>query len=98
MAMADVIVSAGLIPIWSKAAPVGKPFRIYSLHDHSIKTWQHRHVFLGAAHDTHELRTWLVVALTSTMMVAEIVAGAVFGSMALTADGWHMCTHAAALA
>jgi cation diffusion facilitator family transporter len=68
------------------------------LHEHSIKTWQHQHVFLGAAHDTHERRTWLVVALTATMMVAEIVAGAVFGSMALTADGWHMCTHAAALA
>ena len=31
------------------------------------------------------------------MMVAEIVAGSVYGSMALTADGWHMSTHAAAL-
>ncbi len=31
------------------------------------------------------------------MMVAEIVAGAVFGSIALTADGWHMSTHAGAL-
>ncbi len=32
------------------------------------------------------------------MMVAEIVAGNIYGSMALTADGWHMSTHAAALA
>jgi cation diffusion facilitator family transporter len=32
------------------------------------------------------------------MMVAEIVGGTVFGSMALVADGWHMSTHAAALA
>ena len=31
------------------------------------------------------------------MMVAEIVGGYVFGSMALVADGWHMSTHAAAL-
>jgi cation diffusion facilitator family transporter len=31
------------------------------------------------------------------MMVAEIVAGTIFGSMALVADGWHMSTHAAAL-
>ena len=31
------------------------------------------------------------------MMVAEIVGGTIFGSMALTADGWHMSTHAAAL-
>ena len=29
-------------------------------------------------------------------MTAEIVAGMVFGSMALLADGWHMGTHAAA--
>src|SRR4051812_34573082 len=31
------------------------------------------------------------------MMVAEIIAGSVYGSMALLADGWHMSTHAAAL-
>lgn len=31
------------------------------------------------------------------MMVVEIVAGNLFGSMALTADGWHMSTHAAAM-
>jgi cation diffusion facilitator family transporter len=31
------------------------------------------------------------------MMVAEIVGGTMFGSMALVADGWHMSTHAAAL-
>jgi cation diffusion facilitator family transporter len=31
------------------------------------------------------------------MMVAEITAGWLFGSMALLADGWHMFTHAAAL-
>lgn len=34
--------------------------------------------------------------LTATMMVVEIVAGMVFGSMALLADGWHMATHVAA--
>lgn len=31
------------------------------------------------------------------MMVVEITAGHVFGSMALIADGWHMSTHAAAM-
>lgn len=35
--------------------------------------------------------------LTVVMMVAEIAAGAVTGSMALMADGFHMATHAAAL-
>ena len=32
------------------------------------------------------------------MMVAEIVGGTIYGSMALVADGWHMSTHAGALA
>lgn len=58
---------------------------------------RHEHVFLGSEHDRHERRTWLVVGLTTVMMVAEIVAGTVYGSMALVADGWHMSTHAAAL-
>src|SRR6476620_3826738 len=67
------------------------------MHGHSLQNWQHRHVFLGAAHDKHERQTWIVVGLTAAMMVAEIVAGTVYGSMALLADGWHMSTHAAAL-
>src|SRR4051812_22592286 len=67
------------------------------MHAHSIEHWQHRHAFLGARHDRHERRTWLVVMLTAVMMVAEIAGGSLFGSMALVADGWHMSTHAAAL-
>lgn len=50
----------------------------------------------SAANDS-ERRTWFVIGLTSVVMVVEIVAGIVFGSMALLADGWHMATHAAAL-
>lgn len=68
------------------------------MHTHSIEHWQHHHSFLGARHDRHERRTWFVVALTAVMMVAEIAGGAWFGSMALFADGWHMSTHAGALA
>lgn len=68
------------------------------MHTHSIEPWQHPHVFLGAKHDRHEKRTWFVVALTAAMMVAEIVGGTIFGSMAVVADGWHMSTHAGALA
>src|SRR6185312_3206346 len=67
------------------------------MHTHSLEPWQHNHVFLGASHDRHERRTLLVVALTATMMVAEIVGGTIFGSMAVVADGWHMSTHAGAL-
>lgn len=56
------------------------------------------HDFLGAAHDRNARRTLWVVALTSVMMVAEIAAGLITGSMALLADGFHMATHAGALA
>ncbi len=41
--------------------------------------------------------TWRVILLTLVMMVVEIVAGFIFGSMALLADGWHMGTHVIAL-
>ncbi len=34
--------------------------------------------------------------LTAITMIGEIIAGIVFGSMALLADGWHMGTHSAA--
>lgn len=57
----------------------------------------HDHVFLGDRHRRNERRVWLVIALTAAMMVVEIVAGTIFGSMALVADGWHMSTHAGAM-
>jgi cation diffusion facilitator family transporter len=68
------------------------------MHAHTLSDWRHDHVFLGEAHDRNERRTWTVVALTAAMMVAEIAGGTIFGSMALLADGWHMSTHAGALA
>lgn len=68
------------------------------MHSHTLDDWRHEHVFLGAAHDRNERRTWAVVGLTATMMAVEIAGGTVFGSMALLADGWHMATHAGALA
>jgi cation diffusion facilitator family transporter len=68
------------------------------MHTHTQEQWTHEHVFLGARHDANEVRTWWVVGLTTVMMVGEIVGGTLFGSMALVADGWHMSTHAGALA
>ena len=67
------------------------------MHSQSISRWQHEHVFLGAAHARNEQRSRIVIAITAAMMVAEIAAGAAFGSMALLADGFHMATHAGAL-
>jgi cation diffusion facilitator family transporter len=57
----------------------------------------HNHVFLGEGHEQNERRTWMVIALCSFMMVAEIIGGWLFGSIALVADGLHMSTHASAL-
>ena len=57
----------------------------------------HDHDFLGASHDANARRTLWVVLLTAVMMVGEIVAGYLTGSMALFADGFHMATHAGAL-
>jgi cation diffusion facilitator family transporter len=57
----------------------------------------HDHYFLGAGHVRSERRTWMVIGLCSFMMIAEIVGGWLFGSIALVADGLHMSTHASAL-
>jgi cation diffusion facilitator family transporter len=68
------------------------------MHTHSLERWHHAHVFLGEKHDYHERRTWFVVALTAATMVAEVIGGTLFGSLAVVADGVHMSTHVAALA
>lgn len=57
----------------------------------------HEHVFLGQDHRRNERRVWWVIALTAGMMAVEIIAGHLYGSMALVADGWHMSTHAGAM-
>lgn len=57
----------------------------------------HDHFFLGSDHQRNERKVWLVIALTASMMLLEIGAGTVYGSMALVADGWHMSTHAGAM-
>ncbi|MBW1860110.1 MAG: CDF family Co(II)/Ni(II) efflux transporter DmeF [Deltaproteobacteria bacterium] len=62
-----------------------------------LSPWCHEHVFLGANQQINERRTWIVIGLTASMMIVEIVCGLLFGSMALLADGWHMASHAAAL-
>ena len=62
-----------------------------------MPTAGHNHVFLGEGHDKNERRTWAVIVLCTVMMVAEIVGGLLFGSIALVADGLHMSTHASAL-
>src|SRR5580692_8718022 len=65
--------------------------------DQLLQPAGHDHVFLGTDHERAERRTWTVIVLCTVMMIAEIVGGALFGSLALIADGLHMSTHAGAL-
>jgi cation diffusion facilitator family transporter len=66
------------------------------MHVHTLQQWKHRHRY--NIEDGHgERNTRRVIVLTVSMMIIEIAAGYLFGSMALLADGWHMGTHAVAL-
>ncbi len=62
-----------------------------------IKAWQHDHVFSQDKLRIGESRVLIVIAITAAAMVLEIVAGLMFGSMALLADGLHMGSHVLAL-
>lgn len=67
------------------------------MHGHSLERWQYEHDYLPHTQDVSERRTRLALALTVVMMVAELITGYATGSLALTADGWHMGSHAVAL-
>jgi len=67
------------------------------MHNDPLGQWRHDHVFEQDTKRAGEARTLIVVAITAVMMVIEIIAGLVYGSMALLADGLHMASHAAAL-
>src|SRR6516165_4884844 len=67
------------------------------MHSQSMDEYRHSHIFLGDTHERNERKTWAVIAICTTMMLAEIVGGWWFGSVALIADGLHMSTHAGAL-
>lgn len=65
------------------------------MHTETLRRWQHDHDYL-TLHDQSRKRSWQVLILTLIVMSIEIVAGTVYGSMALLAVGWHMSTHAVA--
>jgi cation diffusion facilitator family transporter len=56
----------------------------------------HSHVFEDSKPKAERKTRWALI-LTAIMMVAEIIGGWTFGSMALLADGWHMSSHVLAL-
>jgi cation diffusion facilitator family transporter len=65
------------------------------VHIHRLEQWHLSHDF-SVDQNHAERNTKIVMLLTALTMVAEIVAGTIFRSMALLADGWHMTTHVAA--
>ncbi len=65
------------------------------MHIHTLEKWRHIHNY-STRNEKGERRTRYVLLLTAVTMVAEIIAGTMYGSMALLADGWHMGTHVAA--
>lgn len=56
----------------------------------------HDHIF-DRGNPIAEKKTAWALVLTTIMMVAEIISGYAFNSMALLADGWHMSSHSLAL-
>src|SRR3954468_14750913 len=64
--------------------------------DTTSAPWHHSHAFHSAS-EAAQRSTMLVFWITAFAMVAEIVAGYWFNSMALLADGWHMSSHALAI-
>jgi cation diffusion facilitator family transporter len=66
------------------------------MHIYKLEEWQHHHQF-NMENPQGERNTWKVISLTLVMMLIEIFAGVLFGSMALLADGFHMATHTFAL-
>jgi cation diffusion facilitator family transporter len=67
------------------------------MHSETLDQLRHDHHYVVDAQHAAERRTRWVIAVTLTMMVIELVTGYLTGSLALTADGWHMGSHAAAL-
>ncbi len=68
-----------------------------STHSHDLGAFAHSHAFADAGQRQRERALAAVTLLTLATMALELAVGWWTGSLALTADGWHMGTHALAL-
>ncbi len=66
-------------------------------HTHNNAALAHSHSYADGSTAQRERALSSVVVITLVTMVCELVAGWWTSSLALTADGWHMGTHALAL-
>ncbi len=67
------------------------------MHTHDLRPFDHSHAFADEGQRQRERALAAVTALTLATMFVELAVGWWTGSLALTADGWHMGTHALAL-
>lgn len=81
----------------AETEPLGATGEAPPMHRESLSAWEHDHRFGQHVQRAGETRTLWVIGLTGAMMVVEIAAGWLYGSMALLADGLHMASHAGAL-
>lgn len=66
-------------------------------HAHDLRPFEHSHAFADEGQRRRERALATVTLLTLATMAVELGVGWWTGSLALTADGWHMGTHALAL-
>jgi cation diffusion facilitator family transporter len=66
-------------------------------HVHDLGPFAHSHSFADGGQQARARALTTVTTITLVTMVLELVVGWWSGSLALTADGWHMGTHALAL-
>lgn len=66
------------------------------MHTEDLSIWGHGHIF-NKTNFAAERGTLVVMWITASMMLVEIIAGWCYNSMALLADGWHMSSHTAAI-
>lgn len=66
-------------------------------HRHDLSGASHEHHYAVAGADARAGALWQVTWITLAAMLVELAAGWWSASLALTADGWHMGTHALAL-
>jgi Co/Zn/Cd efflux system component len=59
------------------------------MHLNRLDKWRHSHAFGQDRIRPGEVRPLIVIGITATMMVVEIITGILFGSMALLAEGLH---------
>jgi cation diffusion facilitator family transporter len=67
------------------------------MRSHDLSPYAHSHAFADEGQSRREQALTAVTVLTLVTMVFELAVGWWTGSLALTADGWHMGTHALAL-